>query len=398
MASKFRPWRSALFVATVFVCNATPAEATVAFESAVRSLQTNAFSAQGGDPKQIFVSNVGGLTAGFSESLSSFAADDFGSTATAIGTLSTTPLTQSGFRSIAQLRGQAGPNGCCGQATAFADFSQFFSVDSPIFYLFHGRLFNSNPGSSIQASLGHSTDPFETLILGNLAFAEAGVLDVGDYSLGVSAGTGASGPGETAVARWNVALEFSATPFTGLTVDSPIGPVNDSAPFLFVFPVVTGVPVWFDPEIAVGFDFESNDPSLNFLSVEIPFSYGDGLFQLFLFDEGLGTYVESGTTLHSGQTFAFDSLGFTDGLNRFGIRGIERSAQVDANDPFGFVTGLSFNKDGTADFVMRATVVPLPTSAILFSSALGILGYLGRRLSYRNAVIRRRQNWEALRA
>ena len=149
-----------------------------------------------------------------------------------------------------------------------------------------------------------------------------------------------------------------------------------------------GSPKFFDPIVATGYDFESQDANTLFTSVVVPNDYGDGLFNLLLPDQNTGQFVDSGTVLNSNTTLDFASLGFANGLSKFSLRGIETSANVDPSDPQGFVVGLSFADVGNnspVNFNMTpltadTSAVPVPAAVWLLSSALGGLGFARRRI------------------
>lgn len=99
-----------------------------------------------------------------------------------------------------------------------------------------------------------------------------------------------------------------------------------------------GPPTWVDPDLVAAYEYVATSNA--FAGVEIPFPYGDGQFDLYLWDESIGKYVDSGFDVTAGTYFGFEQLGTTNGLRRFALYGIE--APVDPADPRGFVTGLTF--------------------------------------------------------
>lgn len=177
----------------------------------------------------------------------------------------------------------------------------------------------------------------------------------------------------------------------GTSPDNPILPLP-SAPGTWEFaspdnfpdwsiigPNGTARPAWFDPEVAVGYVYEMLSADFSFAGVEIPFDYGDGLFDLFLWDAILGDYVDSDIDLTTGTYFDFLSLVSDDGLQRFSIRGIELAANVDPLDPEGFVTGLTFigEPEGAA-FTMTALTSPSgdddpPIAGVPVPGTLGLI-------------------------
>jgi len=107
---------------------------------------------------------------------------------------------------------------------------------------------------------------------------------------------------------------------------------------------------FYDPVATVAYTFETNSDDLLFRGVMIPFAYGDGSFDLYLYDVGTMTYVDSGTNLSTGVYYDFvAALG--DGVRGFEVRGIE--APVEPSDPLGFVTGLDFTGDTDVGFCMN---------------------------------------------
>ena len=222
-----------------------------------------------------------------------------------------------------------------------------------------------------------------------------------DFSVGTrdgSVGLVRQGPSITATGQ-NFVRNNPGTWSVASLGQTPINPVlpggggcvgNNCSPFNFpsVPRPVGGATRFFDPLVATGYNFESQDANTLFTSVVVPNDYGDGLFNLLLPDQNTGQFVDSGTVLNSNTTLDFASLGFANGLSKFSLRGIETSANVDPSDPQGFVVGLSFADVGNnspVNFNMTpltadTSAVPVPAAVWLLSSALGGLGFARRRI------------------
>lgn len=136
---------------------------------------------------------------------------------------------------------------------------------------------------------------------------------------------------------------------------------------------------WFDPEVAVGYTYEMLTAGVGFTGVQVPNPYGDGAFKLWLFDAASGDYVDSGIVLTAGEWYAFG-----EGVDKFRITGIEPAANVNPDDPNGFVTGLTFSQSG-AEFSMTAlrveTAYPVPEADTyaLILAGMGLVGAMARR-------------------
>ena len=140
-------------------------------------------------------------------------------------------------------------------------------------------------------------------------------------------------PTNCSLIDWNLTVN--------VTIDDCINGTNS---FWFELQNTGGI-VWIDPEIAVGYDYiVYGGPKIS--GVNIPVGYGDDIFDLFLFDSVTGWY-DTGTNIDAGTTHVFNPP--TDNMS---IRGIETSELLDPTDPTAFVSGLTFETNGTVVMTM----------------------------------------------
>lgn len=133
-----------------------------------------------------------------------------------------------------------------------------------------------------------------------------------------------------------------------------------------------------DPVVATGFSYATGAGDPNFKAVQVASNVGDGLYEVWTWNAG--AWQLSGEDLAAGASFDFVAHGFAGGVDRFQIRGIEASANVNAFDVTGFVTGLSFVAPGSFTGTMQAitTAVPEPATYCLWLAGAAAL-LAGRR-------------------
>lgn len=107
-------------------------------------------------------------------------------------------------------------------------------------------------------------------------------------------------------------------------------------------------PRWFDPAIAVGYDYESTD--LNLASITLPVGYGDDTYQLYLPDGAGGFDDQLAATLNGGVAYDLtqhDQAGFST-VRILGIETAPPDGQipVDPADPLAFPTQFGFVDNG----------------------------------------------------
>ncbi|MCC6202013.1 MAG: hypothetical protein IT494_03295 [Gammaproteobacteria bacterium] len=192
------------------------------------------------------------------------------------------------------------------------------------------------------------------------------VLTLGhQYAFALEATDRVSGPGSPNLA--NSSSFFVFTPqATALNAFLPSLDADDVYHFDLEITAPDQV-LFFDPEVAIGYDFAIGAGNPNFASVLLP-AVGDDIFELWLFDEFDVAY-DSGETLTAGVQFDFLALDAA-GLEKFRILGIETSAMLDPSDTTAFQAGLTFTNIGS----FTGTMTPITTNVVPLPPALLLLG------------------------
>ncbi|MCP5416241.1 MAG: PEP-CTERM sorting domain-containing protein [Chromatiaceae bacterium] len=176
--------------------------------------------------------------------------------------------------------------------------------------------------------------------------------------------------------------------FDGALPENPILPgeiilgPNNVPEFVFEFPIdengIGGMfPIFIDPVVAVGYEYAVISGP-NYASVLIPTALPNGDDEFLLSVPGFGDFV-----LNAGTPFDLTALNAL-GIDEFTITGIDTSELLDPNDPYAFVTGLTYVSGGVSNMTMTPITQNVPTSGnVPEPSALALLAFaafgIGRR-------------------
>lgn len=130
-------------------------------------------------------------------------------------------------------------------------------------------------------------------------------------------------------------------------------------------------PIWIDPEWAVSYEYEMTDPTAVFygsLKGMHLVPSGDDLYDIDIWDDVAGDWIEVATDVEPGQVL-FSDIAPGERVIKFRVRGIEAAEQIDP-DEHGFPIGLLFTAAGDQEITMTANVIPEP-------AALSLLGFGG---------------------
>jgi PEP-CTERM motif len=175
-----------------------------------------------------------------------------------------------------------------------------------------------------------------------------------------------------------VYADFRTSNTGGPAVNLPVTLENGS--YKFNIAVQPGTTYYLDPAVAIGYDYRIGVGDASFRSVVLPAGIGDGLYDIF----GLG--ANGATTLLAHDWAAGASFDFgAAGVDAFRVGGIEASAGIDPANVTGFVTGMTFTRQGlftgtqTPITLDVAAAVPEPQTYALFALGLLAIGWRSRR-------------------
>jgi hypothetical protein len=111
------------------------------------------------------------------------------------------------------------------------------------------------------------------------------------------------------------------------------------------------VPIFIDPAIASGYDYEIGKHDPRFASVRLPLGIGNNKFVLVVGHKAFD--------LNAGQLFDFRARGFNKGVKAFRVACIDPAAALDPANPLAFPTELTFMAAGK----FTGTQTPLTSSS-----------------------------------
>ncbi|CAM3124032.1 hypothetical protein SPAN111604_04865 [Sphingomonas antarctica] len=145
----------------------------------------------------------------------------------------------------------------------------------------------------------------------------------------------------------------------------------------FNFGVVAGQTYYIDPSFARGFEYLSG-ANVDFASVTLPVGVAPG--------DSYTLALWNGTSYHYAGTIAAGvAYNFAGAVDRFRIYGIPAGAGIDAANPGGFVTGVTFSGPGQFNG-QQISLVPEPANWALMIGGFGLAGMAARRRKARTAI------------
>jgi hypothetical protein len=145
---------------------------------------------------------------------------------------------------------------------------------------------------------------------------------------------------------------FIATPAT-----LPTGTTASGA-FTFTVDVIANTPIFIDPQVALGYEYEVGRGDPLFSAVRPPIGFGDDRYTV---------VVNNGHSfpVAGGELFDFRAHGYRNGVKKFRVVGIEDVAAVDPLNQLAFPTQVTFVDSGRFTGTMTALCLshPLPPQA-----------------------------------
>lgn len=163
----------------------------------------------------------------------------------------------------------------------------------------------------------------------------------------------------------------------GSAADKPLLPssIGPGGAFVFEFTPTLNVPVFIDPIISIGYDYEILGGDNLITSVLLPTLSGDlDGYEIY----ALGDTSAAGLlgTVKGGESFLFAA-----GVKGFSLRDIDEAAMLDPTNPTAFVTGLTFANDDAVTISQTpvTAAVPEPETWAMLLAGLAVTGVIARR-------------------
>jgi hypothetical protein len=231
-------------------------------------------------------------------------------------------------------------------------------------------LFQVNPGGSSGGALLSSG----TLPAGTTSHTFTSGLQLGQlYSISVQSdvysGGQALGDLEARTRVFTSAFAASnATLSTPVFLPGIAPSLNAAGQPVYTFngvPVVVGLPIVVDPQVATGFIYQTGPSDPNFASVELPNIGNPTPYDIYTWN---GTSFVFDTTLAADTVLPFGP----GGVSEFEVLGIDPNLGLDPLNTTDFATTLTFTGSGTFNGTMTpiAEDVPEPSTFVVLASAL----------------------------
>ena len=133
---------------------------------------------------------------------------------------------------------------------------------------------------------------------------------------------------------------FMATP-----AELPTGTSSTGA-FMFDVPVEAFTPVFIDPEVAIGYQYEIGRKDPRFASARLPIGIGDNRYAIVVNGKAF--------PVAAGELFDFRARVSPDGVSKFRVTDIELDAALDPTNPYAFPTEVTFKHSGRFTGTMTA--------------------------------------------
>jgi hypothetical protein len=165
----------------------------------------------------------------------------------------------------------------------------------------------------------------------------------------------------------------SGTQAIGSTAILPVS-VTELGAFEYDFSVAAGDTYFVDPRVAVGYSFSTGAGDPNFASVLLPAVQSDPFDVSFTFDGVAYTDTVAPLTV-----FDFP----TGGVSAFKVTGVDPADGLEPSDTSAFVTGLTFESEGTFTGTQTPVIEGVPETSTWAMMLFGFAGLV--ILGYRNA-------------
>jgi hypothetical protein len=131
-----------------------------------------------------------------------------------------------------------------------------------------------------------------------------------------------------------------------------------SGAFTFAVDVIANTPIFIDPRVALGYEYEVGRGDPLFAAVRPPIGFGDDRYRVVV-NNG-HSYPVAG-----GELFDFRAHGYKNGVRKFRVTGIEDVAAIDPLNMLAFPTQVAFVDSGRFTGTMTALCLshPLPPQA-----------------------------------